>query len=247
MVILGDAIELIRNAENATDAFDKFSRIMLDYGYDKVVYSLLTDHPSLSLPKQHGLVTNYPEHWMKFYNENNYLGIDPVVRGVLTIKTPFFWDDLKSNPDIPEDSFHIIDEGYESGVRDGVAFPLYSGPGEICGVGLARSESEKGKDYEFLARANLLSTFFHEKYRSFLLKPTIRTLTDKEKDILCWAAEGKTDEEISFIIGISSSTVRFYWNRIFEKLETKGRVYSVTKAVALNIIAPRLYQPPCQK
>lgn len=244
MVHLGDAIELIKNAGDSTDAFQKFCRIMREYGYERVVYSLITDHPSLSLPKQHGLATSYPEHWMKFYNENNYLAEDPVIRGVMQIKTPFFWDDLRSNPDIPEDSLHIIDEGYESGVRDGIAFPLYGGPGELCGIGLARADSDKGRDYEFMARANLLATFFHEKYRSFLIKPPMRDYTEKEIDILCWAAEGKTDEEISLIMGISPSTVRFYWNRIFKKLDTKGRVYSVTKAVALNIISPRLYHAP---
>lgn len=83
-------IELINSSKTPDEAFLRFSSIMKKYGYDRVAYSLVTDHPSLNLPRQHGLATSYPEDWMKFYREKNYMTIDPVTRRCLDSRKPFF-------------------------------------------------------------------------------------------------------------------------------------------------------------
>ena len=235
---LGTYIELINSASTQDEAFQRFSAIMAGYGYERVAYSLITDHPSLGLSKQHGLATSYPLHWMKYYQEKKYLKDDPVVLGVLKSRTPFFWSDLKQDPDIPEASFQILDQGSESGVKDGLAIPLLGQPGEIVGLGLARKESEKGKDYRFMSDAFLLSTFFHEKFRSLLKKPATIKLTPRERDILSWAAEGKTDPDIAVILGISFNTVRWNWKNIFQKLDANGRLYCITKAIMMGLVSP---------
>ena len=241
---LGNCIELINAAQTADEAFQHFSSIMSGYGYERVAYSLITDHPSLALPKQHGLATSYPQHWMKFYQENQYLKKDPVVLGVLKSRAPFFWDDLRDDPDIPQTSFEILDQGSESGVKDGIAIPLLGHPGEIVGLGLARKNSEKGRDYQFMADALLLATFFHEKYRSFIKNPIASKITAREKDVLSWAAEGKTDEEIATILTLSVHTIRWHWEKIFLKLEANGRLYCITKAVMMGLVIPGYVAPP---
>jgi len=72
-------------------------------------------------------------------------------------------------------------------------------------------------------------------------------LTVRQREILCWAAEGKTDDEMSAILNISKSTIRFHWKQIFTKLEVYGRMYAVTKAIRLQLITPALVSSPCQK
>ena len=76
-----------------------------------------------------------------------------------------------------------------------------------------------------------------------LSKPNDVRLSAREKEILSWAAEGKTDDEISQILTISSNTVRFHWKNIFEKLDANGRIYAVTKAIRLDLISPALISP----
>jgi DNA-binding CsgD family transcriptional regulator len=80
-----------------------------------------------------------------------------------------------------------------------------------------------------------------------LSKPLKVELTVREREVLCWAAEGKTDDEMSAILNISTSTIRFHWKKIFKKLEAYGRMYAVTKAVRLQLITPALVGSPCQK
>lgn len=214
---------------------------MSDYGYNKVTYSLLTDHPSLMLPKLHGLANSYPEDWMKHYIANDYLDIDAVVVKCKKVRTPFFWKDLKNDKTIKQASLDILDMGADAGLNDGIGIPLLGLGSEISGVGLARSTADKdhGKDYTALAETNLISNFFHQKFRTLLMKKHLYEVSEKQCDILSWAAEGKTDDEIAILMNISRHTVRFHWSRIFTTLETNGRIPSITKAITLGIIEPR--------
>jgi DNA-binding CsgD family transcriptional regulator len=244
---LGQYIEIINSSKTPEEAFAKFCSIMKEHGYDRVAYSLVTDHPSLGLPRQHGLATSYPDDWMKYYKEKNYMEIDPVTLRVLASRKPFFWSDVTANPDLFAPSLQLMNEAQEAGVSDGIGFSLTGPPGELVGVGLARTAPAKGKDYMFLAGAYMLSVYFHETYRDMLSKPLKVELTVREREILCWASEGKTDDEMAAILNISLNTIRFHWKKIFKKLEAYGRMYAVMKATRLQLITPALVGSPYQK
>ena len=239
-------IEQINASKTPEEAFDGFCSVMNKYGYSRIAYSLVTDHPSLGLPRQHGLATSYPEDWMKFYTEKDYMKIDPVVKQVLKSRKPFFWSDLTEAPDIYKPSLTLMNEAEEAGIHDGIGISLCSQAGEIVGVGLARDDDSKGKDCQFLAAAYLLSVYFHETYRDLLSQNTKPILTTRETEVLSWAAEGKTDHEISDILKISTNTVRFHWKNIFRKLNAKGKVYAVAKAIRLELISPDFVSNPYQ-
>jgi DNA-binding CsgD family transcriptional regulator len=240
-------IELIDSAKTPEEAFDHFCAVLVNSGYDRITYSLVTDHPSLGLTKQHGLATSYPKDWMTYYKDNDYMKIDPVVHEVLNSNRPFFWDDLVANPDLSAESLLLMNQAAEAGLNSGISFSLSGMPGEMVGIGLARNEACVGKkDYDFLAKAYLLSTFFHEAYRDMLSRKrnVMPAVTVRERDVLHWAAEGKTDQEIAIILSISFHTVRFHWKRIFSKLNVNGRSYAITKAIRLNVIVPEIVRTP---
>lgn len=95
---LGVDIELINSSQTPEQAFEKFCAIVGRYGYDRIAYSLVTDHPTLDLPQQHGLATSYPDDWMKYYREKRYERVDPVTRKVLDCNPPFFWSSVMTCP-----------------------------------------------------------------------------------------------------------------------------------------------------
>jgi DNA-binding CsgD family transcriptional regulator len=237
---LGHYIERINRVKTPDEAFKIFCEAMNGEGYDRIAYTLCTDHPSLKLPRQHGLATSYPEEWMKYYVENNYMNVDPVIKQLLASRKPFFWDDVTAHPETATDAVQLMNEAAECRVRDGIGISLAGKPGEIVGIGLARSDAQPGRDYEFMARAYLLGVYFHETYRSMLEEQVKVNLSEREREILCWAAEGKTDEDIGTLLNISSPTVRFHWRNIFTKLEANGRVYAITKAIRLQLIVPQM-------
>lgn len=245
-------IELINSAQTAEEAFERFASVMKGYGYDRVAYSLITDHPSLNLPRQHGLATSYPEDWMKFYNEKNYMEIDPVTNRCMNSRKPFFWSDITAEPSLTKPSLQLMNEAEDAGVANGIGLSLSGQTGELVGIGLAQSSVEGKnkkvkKDYGFFAGAYLLSVYFHETYRDMMSKPQQINISPREKEILSWACEGKTDDEISLILDISINTVRFHWKKIFVKLQANGRIYAVTKAIRLQLINPSHVANPYRK
>ena len=55
-------------------------------------------------------------------------------------------------------------------------------------------------------------------------------LTKREKEILDWIAQGKTNVEIALILGISRSTVKIHVEHIFEKLDVTNRTAAAVRA-----------------
>lgn len=245
-------VELIVASQTAQEAFDHFCDAMRQHGYDRIAYSPVDDHPSLGLSTKHGLATSYPDDWMKHYAVHNFSLIDPVTQQVLTKRTPFFWSDITGKLDRRSVSVRMMDEAADAGLGDGIGISLRGEGPELFGVGIARaslpaSERNKPQDYNLLGGVYLLSTCLHETYRDLLSKAARAALSRRERDILSWGAEGKTDEEISLILNISVNTVRFHWKNIFKKLAANGRTYAITKALRQQIIIPASMRSPYQK
>jgi DNA-binding CsgD family transcriptional regulator len=221
-------VERIVTSQTKEEAFDSFCDAMRLHGYDQIAYSLVNDHPSLGLSSKHGLATSYPEDWMKHYAAHKFSLIDPVTRQVLTSRTPFFWSDVTAKLDRRLPPQQMMDQAADAGLGDGIGISLRGKDAELVGVGIARSSlsgsgPHKRQDYNFLGGAYLLSTCLHETYRDLIIKSARAALSRREHDVLSWGAEGKTDQEISVILSISTSTVRFHWQNIFKKLAATGR------------------------
>ena len=62
-------------------------------------------------------------------------------------------------------------------------------------------------------------------------------LSSREKDILRWAAIGKTSWEIGTIVKISERTVNFHLNNAASELNVTGRRAACSVAIARGVIA----------
>jgi DNA-binding CsgD family transcriptional regulator len=236
-------IESINGSKTPQEAFERYCRIMNKFGYDRIVYSLMTDHPSLQLPRQHGLASTYPQHYVAHYNSVGYMDHDPVAKELLRTTKPFFWNDLMQSQEVAPMAAQVMNEASESGIHDGLAFAMPGKFGEVTACGLARMDKDsfsKKNDYITMACIHLISVFFHDTFRQMHQEKEKEriNLTERETEILLWAAEGKSDDTISDILNISSNTVRFHWKNIFTKLDAHGRVFAVIKALRMDLIKP---------
>ena len=73
-----------------------------------------------------------------------------------------------------------------------------------------------------------------------ILKPadaaeTIK-LTGREKEVIAWAARGKTVADTAQILGISPETVEGFIKQALRKLEASNKTHGVAKSIALGII-----------
>ena len=63
--------------------------------------------------------------------------------------------------------------------------------------------------------------------------PADSALTDRERQVLQWLANGKTDRDIAAILAISPRTVHKHLQRIYDKLGVECRTAAVLRAMAM--------------
>lgn len=239
-------IEETNQAGSAKEVSAIFGNVLKEFGYDRFCYSLITAHPSLGLDAGHGIAQNYPDDWMSYYVANNYAKKDPVPRYGFTNPRPFTWDSVVKTCKLKPDQKKIMNEAKEAGLLDGIAIPICGLNGELAGIGAASSAGGINPDINLLSKIRTLASHFHIAYAEFLKKdcsiPNAKMkaihLTDREKEILLWAAEGKGDAVIAELIGVSYPTIRFHMNNIFKKLDASERTLATVKAIRLGLILP---------
>lgn len=216
-------------------------------GFDRVIYSLITDHPSLGRKAGHGLKRNYPEDWMAHYAANGYERKDPVPKFAFKTARAFTWDWLVEHGALTPEERCVMHEADEAGLRDGVGIPLYGPNGEIAGIGLANATGGISPDKNMLGLLKAMAWQFHTAYSERCLDAgagldEIR-LSAREREILLWAAEGKSDQMIADMLHISYPTVRFHLSNIYRKLGANERIFAVVKAVRRGLITPNFVEP----
>lgn len=234
-------IEATNAAETPDQVFALFREALVRLGYDRICYSLITDHPSVGLPAGHGVMRNYPDDWMNHYMAKGYDRIDPVPRYCFATSRPFTWDWVIERCELANDQQRVMDEAREAHLFDGMAVPIYGHNGELAGVGLASSYGKVGLDKNLIAKVRAIAHQFHIAYterQSRIPDSGTIHLTPREKEILLWAAEGKSDSVIAEIIGVSYSAVRFHMNNIFAKIGVNDRTLAVAKAIRLGLVLP---------
>lgn len=72
-----------------------------------------------------------------------------------------------------------------------------------------------------------------------VIAPAGSDLSPREQTVLDWMRHGKTNWEISRILGVSERTIRFHAESIFHKLDVSSRTQAVAYAVEKGLLARR--------
>ncbi|AJK46550.1 MULTISPECIES: autoinducer binding domain-containing protein [Burkholderia] len=205
-------------------------------GYEFCAYGLRIPWP-VSRPKIY-LLSNYPEAWKQRYMEAGYIDIDPTMKHMRRFQTPVVWTDafFSRTPELWRDA-------QAHGLRHGWSQSTFDSCGVSGMLTLARSEGPvtpvELEHNEFRMRW-LVSTTHLAMTRVLmpkLMPDTERGLTDREVEVLKWAADGKTSGEISTILRISVDTVNFHVKNAVAKLKTVNKTSAVVRAAMLGLLS----------
>lgn len=232
-------IEKTNRAKTPEELFSVFSETLGQYGYDRIHFGLLTDHQDMGLKAGIGILENYPSDWMKYYFENAFDKIDPVVVYATQQDEAFAWEDIGKHIRLHPKQIKCLNLGREAGLHNGVGVPLW-GPGQqVAGIGLASSEKKDACRFD----ADLITAFcnqFYLVYRRLHKKkrppPENIVLSPREREVLIWAAAGKSDEEIGAILLLSKHTVNMHFRNIYKKIGVNNRILAITKGLSLGLI-----------
>ena len=243
MSLLEKFIVQSNNAKSQEEIFKYFCAVLAELGYNSVVYSLLTNHPSIDRPAGHGVLSNYPEDWMQHYSKKGYVKADPVIKHAFQTSDKYTWDNLINNYPLSKLEKRVMDECREAKLLNGAAVAIYSPNLEIAGVGLASTVGGAYSDKDSLSIIRSLANQFHITFSELdnnIAKnlPKYITLTNREREILSWCAEGKSNTVIATILSIDDATVKFHLANVYRKFGVGDRLQAVMKAVLFGLINP---------
>lgn len=236
-------IEALEKAATVEAIHEICSNLCTEYGFDHFAY-VARIPTSLSKPYM-CYVSGFPAEWRDRYLGLGYIQIDPVVNHCLKHVTPLPWDTVAPPEKEDKRIWQFLGEARDFGLKSGVSLPMHGGSGEAALFSLTSDESpEKAhkRIREVLPHVFLISAYLHEAMRRVMVSEELdlnkADLTEREKECLLWAAEGKTSWETAQILRISERTVIFHLQNAAKKLNVVNRQHAIARAVANGLITP---------
>ncbi len=189
--------------------------------------------------RRHLLVSAYPRGWMNRYLAQNYAHIDPVVRRCKHGLSPFLWSE--SAPFArAEDSTKVgkmFGEASEFNLKAGFVVPMITLDGHIVALSLGGEAAEVPPDaFGMIGMAGAFAICRAIELRGPEKRRRRSSLTEREAECLKWAAEGKTEWEISEILTISEHTADKHLSNARRKLRAANRTQAVANAIRWGFI-----------
>jgi LuxR family quorum-sensing system transcriptional regulator CciR len=184
-------------------------------------------------------LTTYKESWIEILLDRKYFIDDPIHAASQKTAVGFLWSDVGKMIDLTDRQREILDTARKFGLADGFTVPVHV-PGEYRGTCSFGAQSLEKLAPIALPTAQLIGTFAFEAARRIMrakrvpaanhtVQP-VPALTERQLDCITLVAMGKTDWEISRILGISEATAH-------EHVESARKRYGVTKRTQLVIRA----------
>lgn len=222
---------------------------MKSLGFKSLTYGAVPTRP-LS-PKGNGEslphVTTVIEEWRNRYIENKYYQIDPILRVAQQSLLPITWEGMSKRQNLTKKQTVMMRESAEFGTHFGVSIPIHGTGGDFSILTLYHDYSQKEATSllrEYQGDIQVMAVHFHvalqrrHEQRRQTAIPAPVTLTEREVECLMWIADGKTDWEISSILGISESTVAFHVSNAMRKFGVHTRPHAVARMIHMGLAHP---------
>lgn len=185
------------------------------------------------------LIHDYPASWADVYVGFNLGATDPIRRAAEHSLLGFRWDAMATLIPVSETEQTMFDTGRRHGIADGFTIPRHL-PGELTASCSFVTSPDNALPERMLLAAELLGAMAIASARRIAgwAKPANRPkLTDRQRDCVLWAARGKTDWEISRILGISHDTVITHLKEARERYDARKRASLILAALFDGLIS----------
>lgn len=253
---LDESIACIEACTTLDELRAYLQKVAGDYGFSAFNF-LDAGQPHLDQPYYFGTVK---EAWEQDYARNNFVVVDPCVQRVRKTNIPFTWGSV----DLPVYSgrrkpgaVKLMEAARDHGFTEGLVIPYhfrdYLGRTHTS-LGAFFWEDSPAK-FRFLLserkhELHLIMIYWVQRAVDIIAEQQragvsiIRphqtgaavSLTDRERDMLAWAARGKTVADTADILKISEETVETHIRNAMRKLDATNKTHAVAKAIYLGLI-----------
>lgn len=251
-----EAICSIERCNSMEELRSTLHRIVQDYGFSAFSF-LDAGQPHLDVPYHTG---THDLAWEQTYLQNDFVHSDPALVRVRRTNTPFHWGSLKLpvvNGRRKTGAVRTMEAARDHGFREGLVVPFHFR--DKLGAIHSSSTLFYWKDrphwfYRLLSKhryeLHLIMIYWIQRaidvagreYRG--AAPFFRAaegaddimLTDRERDVMSWAARGKTLQDTAEILRLSTETVETHIKNALRKLGATNKTHGAAKCVALGLV-----------
>ena len=232
-----DFVKSLDRAHSREDVLDAIMPRLRSFGIETVIASLIPQtRLSARTQKDFIILENTPAEWGKQYFSQGYMYDDPIVRETMSATSGFMWSEMELTEPLHKRALRIMGEAQEIGMGDGFTVPITTleeekGGMTFSGRRLDLSPGQRGM-------LTLLTSYTVQKMLLINGQESRRPkdLTPRERETLQWTAEGKTDQEIGDLMGISMHGVDYHLRQARTKLGCVNRAQAVAEGFRRGLL-----------
>lgn len=221
------------------DLFQNLGRFLSNYGAEFFGYLVLATHLRRLNWDEGNVFNNVSPEFMKIFNERGYDACDPIRALGAQREEPFFWSEVPKLMDLSPAQAEYLAFIKQFGVREGISIPIFGAKGTVALVAAGSMTQDLRIGPDDMLDLQLVCAFAHKRYLQLYGASDLElpNLTKREREVLGWMAQGKSNGVIASILGVSEHTVDTLTRRTFQKLGVNDRISAVLKAVGAGLVS----------
>jgi DNA-binding CsgD family transcriptional regulator len=233
-------LEYIDGASTSEAVLRVFDKAIAETGAD---YFSATFLPGREEPIEDVcLAWKAPPEWRALYSTENFLHKDPSVRYCRRTVLPFDWASAPYNPEAEPQAQEVIDRARDFNLHKALVIPIPGPHGTIGKVGVGGPYFDDREIHKPVLHLLALHVFHRMEQFDGRRTRKIDCLTDREREVLAWASEGKTAWETGRILGLSQRTVEWHLRQTCKKLGATNRLQALAILGVAGHALPSLTQ-----
>jgi len=186
---------------------------------------------------------NYDDEYMDLYKSENHIDHDFGVIQCTTQESNFYMGIEFEPADLSPEARSVCEYAADAGIYSGYVMPLRGVKGQLKGgIGIA-SSMKRDAFAKFMAAhetwVQLLLQCTHGHAQHLVSPPQATTvLSDRQRDILLYAAQGYKNAVIAEKIGVSEQRIYQILKKTYQQLGVIRRIDAVTAALRMGLIDP---------
>jgi DNA-binding CsgD family transcriptional regulator len=222
---LQTAVEGIKEAPTTQAVLEIFNKALAEVGARYFGFHFLP-RPEENV-EEASIAWEIPAAFRELYVSEGFGPRDPALRYARRTILPF---DFESAPYDPETEPHIkevVDRSRDFKMHKQISIPVPSPRGMIGMVGIAGPDFDERDVHKPALHSLSLHAFYRLEGLVGVRARRKAGLTEREREILAWVAEGKTAWEIGCILSLSQRTIEWHIRQACQKLGATNRLQAV--------------------
>jgi LuxR family quorum-sensing system transcriptional regulator CciR len=200
-----DRVDQVREMEALASLLEAAAR---DLGFD---YYALVEHANIVRPPASFMCAqNYPEGWVEIFAHRRLHALDPVQALASRQLAGFIWSDLPRLMALTPAQQAILTDAAHNGLGAGYTVPLHAPFGRTASASFVMMPGRPLPQRAFLAAECTARLAFHVATTILAASGKRLRLTLRQRQCVALMAQGKTDWEIAFLLGLHEDTVTKY-------------------------------------